>query len=585
MVREAPTRCAIYARVSLDRQGQSRTVNRQITECQERAEQLGWPLAADPYKDNDISAKSGRPRPGFEALLEDISAGVVDGLLAVHLDRVLRRVMDLERVLDAIEAAPGRVHVSFVNAGDLDLNTSGGRLLARILASVAANESEQKSERVASARRQEAMSGRAHTVLGYGYNADRSINAEEAVVIKRVVSAFLDGKTLYELANDLNDDGVPTPGANTWTYRHVANEYGADERPGLVAFVDGCRQDTAVTARRAASLLQRIGATQADGSDWTPGACRNDPEIARCLLTADTVVPDGDIGVLLTNLGVPPPRMFWRVPNLRSMIRRGTLCGWRDYGPGGRGGRGEMVAQGDWSPILTKETVEAVRLKTDKADPVKGGRKAKYLLSTIATCGGDVDGDPCGAPLGGSFDKRSEKVRYACSQQPGLARCGRLTVVAEHVDEFVTAALLARISQTPTTVRRRRHPSGQGVTADDIAKAEQTLEQVRRNRTVYALQAGSLKIGPEEYATLREGLDQTQKEAERVIGAYGPETIAVLRDVPRRAQPLQAYWNAASLERQREIVKLFIEKVVIRPSTRGGNAFDFSRIEPPVWRL
>lgn len=580
--RDAPTRVAIYARISLDRSGERLGVTRQVEECRAHAEQRGWTVIEKPYVDNDISAKSGKPRVQFERLLADIASGDVDGLVSVHLDRVLRRVVDLERILNALDSQPTPVQVSFVNAGDLDLTTASGRLLARILASVASAESEQKGERVRSARRQEALSGRAHTALGYGYNLDRSLNPYEVAVIKDVATRLLGGKSLYSIANSLNDDGVPTPGAATWTSRHVTKEASRDDAdPAFLAFVEACRAESSTSAKDAVRLLTRIGSTQPGGKRWSVSAVRGHPELNRCLLDEESLSSDGDIGVLLNVLNVPPPMMRWRLANLRSMIRRGTLCGWRDYGPGGRGERGEMVAKGDWTPILSRATTDAIRRITDKSEPVKGGRKAKHLLSGIAKCG------RCGAPLSGGYDSRAKTARYGCSQQPGLPeRCGKLSVVAEPVDRAVTALLLARISETPLTARQRRSVSGARVSTDtDIKEAEQTLVRIRELRRFYAKEAADEIIDPEEWATAREALAVRQKAAEEVIGTFEPTAQVVLTGVPRRSGDLRTYWESATLERQREIVKLLIEKIVIAPSTRGGNQFDFSRIGTPTWRL
>jgi site-specific DNA recombinase len=64
-------RAAIYCRISRDRIGAGLGVERQETECRELAARLGWTVAVV-YVDNDISAYSGKARPGYRALLEDL---------------------------------------------------------------------------------------------------------------------------------------------------------------------------------------------------------------------------------------------------------------------------------------------------------------------------------------------------------------------------------------------------------------------------------------------------------------------------------------------------------------------------------
>ena len=99
-----------------------------MEDCRRLVEQLGWPTGEE-YVDNDISAKSGKHRPGFEALLADITSGKVDALVAWHLDRLLRRVLDLERVVSAVESQKRVVPVIFAKAGEIDLTTASGRML------------------------------------------------------------------------------------------------------------------------------------------------------------------------------------------------------------------------------------------------------------------------------------------------------------------------------------------------------------------------------------------------------------------------------------------------------------------------
>ena len=65
-----PSRVAIYARLSLDRDATGLGVARQEEECREYAAVRGW-VVGEVYVDNDISATSGKRRPEFERLLAD----------------------------------------------------------------------------------------------------------------------------------------------------------------------------------------------------------------------------------------------------------------------------------------------------------------------------------------------------------------------------------------------------------------------------------------------------------------------------------------------------------------------------------
>src|SRR5690625_3774762 len=86
---------AIYVRISRDREGAGLGVDRQENDCRDLAARLGWTIVAT-YTDNDLSAYSGKPRPGYLAMLEDVKAGRVNAILAWHTDRLHRKNAELE---------------------------------------------------------------------------------------------------------------------------------------------------------------------------------------------------------------------------------------------------------------------------------------------------------------------------------------------------------------------------------------------------------------------------------------------------------------------------------------------------------
>src|SRR4051794_12065400 len=90
---------AIYARISADHEQRALGVARQVEECARLAEQRGWPVGAE-YIDNDISAYSGKRRPGYEQMLDDLKAGLHDAVIVWHQDRLTRTPRELEDFVD-----------------------------------------------------------------------------------------------------------------------------------------------------------------------------------------------------------------------------------------------------------------------------------------------------------------------------------------------------------------------------------------------------------------------------------------------------------------------------------------------------
>ncbi|HLM05919.1 MAG TPA: recombinase family protein, partial [Blastococcus sp.] len=123
----------IYARQSLDRTGEGAAVERQVADCQQLAERRGWTVL-ETLTDNDMSASTGKPRPGYQRLLTMMRTRAIDAVVVWHVDRLTRRLVDLEEIITICEATGVRLATV---TGDLDLSTDTGRMMARILASVA----------------------------------------------------------------------------------------------------------------------------------------------------------------------------------------------------------------------------------------------------------------------------------------------------------------------------------------------------------------------------------------------------------------------------------------------------------------
>jgi DNA invertase Pin-like site-specific DNA recombinase len=84
-------------------------------------------------------------RPGFLRLMRDVHAGKVATIVVWRLDRLGRTAKGLTALFEDLTARK----INLVSLRDgLDLTTAAGRLMANVLASVAAYETEVRSERV-----------------------------------------------------------------------------------------------------------------------------------------------------------------------------------------------------------------------------------------------------------------------------------------------------------------------------------------------------------------------------------------------------------------------------------------------------
>lgn len=207
-------RVAVYLRQSSDRAGDGLGIDRQREDVRRLVAARGWTIAAE-FVDNDVSATSRKPRPQFSAMMARVDAGEFDVIAARHMDRLLRRLAELESTLERCQGA----QVAIVTAADgVDTSSDGGRLVARILSSVAQGEVERKGARQRSAAAQAASQGR--WVGGrrpFGYETDGiTVREVEAKTIRAGYADFLAGESLGEIARRWNYTGLLTGQGKTW---------------------------------------------------------------------------------------------------------------------------------------------------------------------------------------------------------------------------------------------------------------------------------------------------------------------------------------------------------------------------------
>lgn len=209
-------RVAVYTRISKDSAGLGAGVARQEADCRAKADANGWTIVRV-FTDNDVSAYSGTPRPGYVALLEAIKAREVDAVVVWHTDRLYRRTTDLEEYIKVCE--PLKVPTYSVQSGPLDLATPSGQMVARVLGSVAQYESQQKAARQRRANRQRAEQGRHFgTRRPFGFELDGvTIRQDEAEAVRKAFHDVLAGVSLHAIAKEWNARGFRTPQAgNEW---------------------------------------------------------------------------------------------------------------------------------------------------------------------------------------------------------------------------------------------------------------------------------------------------------------------------------------------------------------------------------
>lgn len=208
-------RAAIYLRISLDTTGEGLAVERQREDCEKIAAARGWTVV-ETYIDNSISAsKRNVRRPAYDRMVSDFGTGSFDALICYDLDRLTRQPRQLE---DWIDAAEDRGLLLVTANGEADLTTDGGRMYARIKASVARAEVDRKSARQTRAGQQRADNGKVPSgVRLTGYTIKGDIVSDEAQLIGEIFEQFSAGESLMGIARRLNEAGVLTRRNGAWS--------------------------------------------------------------------------------------------------------------------------------------------------------------------------------------------------------------------------------------------------------------------------------------------------------------------------------------------------------------------------------
>jgi len=211
---------AIYTRVSTEdqaKEGFSLEAQRERLEayCQAR----DWHVAAT-YVDDGYSGRDVR-RPAYQRMMEERDRW--DTILVLKMDRIHRDSRNFMEMMDNLR----RWGKDFVSATEsLDTSTAMGRFVMDIIQRIAQLESEQIGERVYMGMAQKARIGPGilgfNSPLGYHISSGRLlVEPEEARIVQKMFDLCLKGRTLEEIAEEMNRRGSRTKRGTAWEANKV----------------------------------------------------------------------------------------------------------------------------------------------------------------------------------------------------------------------------------------------------------------------------------------------------------------------------------------------------------------------------
>ncbi|MDR3081967.1 MAG: recombinase family protein [Streptomyces sp.] len=526
-----PTRAIIYCRISRDREGAGLGIERQREDCVALAQQLGVEVVAF-YPDNDLSAYSGKPRPGYQKLLADLREGRADTVLAWHTDRLHRSPAELEEYIDVCE--PRGVQTRTVKAGHLDLTTATGRMIARQLGVQARYEVERMIERQRRKRDEMAQKGQY-------FGGRRPFGYEPDGVMPRTVICLA--------------CGVDDPAG----FRTVikCQECGAGDQFDEWT----CTACKAPRGRHVWPQCQKCGTAAAVAPDSEFERIRQATDAILAGTSLRSIAAEWDATGVLTSTGGQ-----WEGPEVRSMLLRPRNAGIIKH-------RGKEAGPAGWPAPLDEPTWRSlVAFLTDDSRRVTTSPERKYLGSGLYLCGVCDDGMTMRGATSNRGGDGGHLPAYTCRLKKHVNR------KMEPLDDYVVTELLARLEREDAAdlLAERQDPV-------DVRGAQSTIRSARQMLDGLAQALGEGEMTLPEWRTAskaaRERLERAEGELSRAVEVNPAAGLVGAADIV-------AAWNGLDLSRQRAVIAHLVTVKVHRARhgrLPGGGYFDADSVEL-VWK-
>jgi Site-specific recombinases, DNA invertase Pin homologs len=202
-------KAVIYARYSPGRDQREESIEGQVRECKEYAEQNGLSII-EIYADRKITGRNDQ-RPEFQRMLEDSKSRQFEVVLIWKFDRFARN-----RYEDAINKhALKERGIRVVSAKEKISDTPEGIILESMLVGMSEYYSANLSQNIRRGLTENALKGvnnGSRPPLGYRINAEKKLepNPTERVIVQEIFQRYADGEAISAIASSLNERGLRT---------------------------------------------------------------------------------------------------------------------------------------------------------------------------------------------------------------------------------------------------------------------------------------------------------------------------------------------------------------------------------------
>ena len=224
---------AAYCRVSTDQEEQESSYEAQISYYTEKINKNSeWQMAGI-FADEGISGTQAKKRPEFLKMIRLCRQRKVDLILTKSLSRFARNTVDSLNYIRELKSLGIAVCFEKENINTLETDTE---MMLTIMSCFAQAESESISKNVSWGIRQSFKNGKVSMqyarLLGYRKGADGNaeIVPDEAEIVREIFRRYLDGASLNQIAQTLNNRGLTTKGSNSPYRKEVVQRILTNEK-------------------------------------------------------------------------------------------------------------------------------------------------------------------------------------------------------------------------------------------------------------------------------------------------------------------------------------------------------------------
>lgn len=213
----------IYTRVSSDTQViEGHSLEWQEEELEKYASEHNLNIVKK-YIEKGLSGESIEKRPQLKQLLQDIKDKKITNVLVYKVDRLGRQVLTNAVICKVL--IENKCVLTTSAYGVIELEKAYGSLIYNVISAISQFEVDNLSERVKNGKKQRVRNGyyiNSYNVYGYdnynNFDGKRvlKINDFESQIIKDIYNSYLEGKSMNNIALELNSKNIPCKRGGSW---------------------------------------------------------------------------------------------------------------------------------------------------------------------------------------------------------------------------------------------------------------------------------------------------------------------------------------------------------------------------------